>query len=51
MFVYPTRTYLQQRDQMNAAEQRLRVLRQPDERLKQETKKLKGDAEVERHRP
>jgi cell division protein FtsB len=48
VFVYPTRTFLQQRDQTNSAQQRLELLRRQTKRLQQETKKLKGNAEVER---
>ena len=48
VFVYPTRTFLQQRNQTNAAEQHLQILKQQTQNLKDETKKLSGNAEIER---
>ena len=48
VFVYPTRTFLQQRNQKNAAEHQLEVLHEQTKKLDQQTKKLKTDAEVER---
>jgi cell division protein FtsB len=48
VFVYPTRTFLQQRSQKNAAERQLEVLHQQTKRLQEQTKKLTTDAEVER---
>ncbi|HZP31621.1 MAG TPA: septum formation initiator family protein [Acidimicrobiia bacterium] len=48
VFVYPTRTFLQQRNQKNDAEHQLEVLHQQTEKLKEQTKKLGTDAEVER---
>jgi cell division protein FtsB len=47
-FVYPTRTYLGQREQIRRAEERLTVLRRQTEALERDTKRLEGDAEVER---
>jgi cell division protein FtsB len=47
-FVYPTRTYLKQRDQIQAAEERLGILQQETRALRNDTKLLEGDAEVER---
>ena len=47
-FVYPTRTYLAQREQIGRAEDRLTVLRQQTAALERETKGLGGDAEIER---
>jgi cell division protein FtsB len=48
VFVYPTRTFLQQRSQKNAAERQLEVLHQQTKMLQDQTKKLTTDAEVER---
>jgi cell division protein FtsB len=48
VFVYPTRTFLQQRSQKNAAERQLEVLHQQTKKLEEQTKKLKTDAEVEK---
>jgi cell division protein FtsB len=47
-FVYPTRTYLGQRDQIRRAEERLAVLQRQTVTLERDTKRLQGDAEVER---
>jgi cell division protein FtsB len=47
-FVYPTRTYLGQREQIRRADERLTVLRRQTAALEGETKRLEGDAEVER---
>jgi cell division protein FtsL len=47
-FVYPTRTLLDQRDQMNRANDQLNVLEQQNAKLKQEAKQLSSDAEIER---
>lgn len=47
-FVYPTRTYLKQREQIQAAESRLGVLQRETAALRRDTKRLQGDAEVER---
>jgi cell division protein FtsB len=47
-FVYPTRTYLAQRDQIHRAEERLAVLQRQTATLQRDTKRLEGDAEVER---
>jgi cell division protein FtsB len=47
-FVYPTRTYLDQRDQLHQAEERLDVIRRETAELEADTERLKGDAEVER---
>ncbi len=47
-FVYPTRTYLDQRAEMRAAEERLSVLRDENARLAREAERLQSDEEVER---
>ena len=47
-FVYPTRTYLKQRDQIQASQERLGVLQRETAALERDTKRLGGDAEVER---
>jgi len=47
-FVYPTRTFLDQRDQMNRSQQQLTVLEQQNAKLAAEAKKLGSDAEIER---
>ena len=47
-FVYPTRTYLAQREQIRRAENRLEVLRQQTATLERDTERLRGDGEVER---
>ena len=47
-FVYPTRTYLHQRQELNAAERRLQVLQQNTKSLEHDSARLETDAEVER---
>jgi cell division protein FtsL len=47
-FVYPTRTFLDQRNQMNRAQQQLSVLEEQNAKLAAESKKLSSDAEIER---
>jgi cell division protein FtsB len=47
-FVYPTRTYLDQRADTHAAEQRLALLRAENERLADEAERLQSDEAVER---
>jgi len=47
-FVYPTRTYLKQRDQIQASQERLGILQRETTALERDTKRLGGDAEVER---
>jgi len=47
-FVYPTRTYLSQREQIKRAQDRLEVLREQTATLRRDTERLRGDAEVER---
>ena len=47
-FVYPTRTFLDQRSDTNRARAQLELLRTENERLAQEAKKLKSDSEIER---
>ncbi|MFN8028342.1 MAG: septum formation initiator family protein [Acidimicrobiia bacterium] len=47
-FVYPTRTFLDQRDQMNRAKQQLSVLEEQNKKLVDQSKKLQSDAEIER---
>gem|GEM_PF-694199 len=47
-FVYPTRTYLTQREQIQASRERLGILQRQTAALERDTKRLGGDAEVER---
>jgi cell division protein FtsB len=47
-FVYPTRTFLAQRDEISRARERLDVLRRATADLEHDTQRLRGDAEVER---
>ena len=47
-FVYPTSTFLNQRSETSTARQRLARINAETQKLEQETKRLKGDAEVER---
>jgi cell division protein FtsB len=47
-FVYPTRTYLDQRKQIAGAQGRLDVLDSQTRSLERDTERLRGDAEVER---
>jgi cell division protein FtsB len=47
-FVYPTRTYLHQRRELNAAERQLAVLHDTTKALEHDSAKLQSDAEVER---
>jgi cell division protein FtsB len=47
-FAYPTRTYLDQREQIRRAEERLTVLQRQTAALERDTLRLQGDAEVER---
>ena len=47
-FVYPTRTFLQQRKEVSAAERRLEVLEENTEALRRDNRQLQSDAEVER---
>jgi len=47
-FVYPTRTYLKQRDQIQASQERLGILERETAALERDSKRLGGDAEVER---
>jgi cell division protein FtsL len=46
-FVYPTRTLLDQRNEMGRAEQQLADLRAETQRLRDAAESLEGDAEVE----
>jgi cell division protein FtsB len=48
VFVYPTRTYVTQREQIQASQQRLDVLERETATLERETRRLDGDAEIER---
>ena len=48
LFVYPTRTWIQQRRDLNAAEQRLAVLQRSTRQLERRNHLLDSDAEVER---
>jgi cell division protein FtsL len=47
-FVYPTRTWLDQRNETNKARSQLEVLRGENARLARESKRLSTDAEIER---
>jgi len=47
-FVYPTRTYLHQHRELNAAERQLQVLKDTTKGLQHDSEKLQSDAEVER---
>lgn len=48
VFVYPTRTYLQQRNQISAAHQHLAQLRRDTARIERQSRQLLTDAAVER---
>lgn len=48
VFVYPTHTFLDQRDNMNKARQQLSVLQQENAKLADDAKRLQDDAEIER---
>ena len=48
LFVFPTRTYLDQRHQLAVASQRLQVLDAQNAQLSQQVDKLHTDAEIER---
>ena len=47
-FVYPTRTFLDQRADTNRARAQLELLQTENTKLARETKKLKSDSEIER---
>ena len=47
-FVYPTRTYLNQRRELNEAQERLEVLKENTLALEHDSERLQSDAEVER---
>jgi cell division protein FtsB len=47
-FVYPTRTFLDQRADTNKARAQLSMLRAENTKLARETKKLQSDSEIER---
>jgi cell division protein FtsB len=47
-FVYPTRTFLDQRSETNSARSQLEVLRAENARLARESKRLSTDSEIER---
>ena len=47
-FVYPTRTYLQQRREISAAQERVAVLEEHEHELARDNARLETDAEVER---
>jgi cell division protein FtsL len=47
-FVYPTRTFLDQRSQTNKARAQLEVLQSENARLAHESKRLSTDSEIER---
>jgi cell division protein FtsB len=48
LFVFPTRTYLAQRQSLAGAEERLDVLQRENELLEQRISTLRTDAEIER---
>lgn len=48
VFVYPTRTYLHQRRQIQIAQERLAVLQRETASIERDTARLGTDAEVER---
>lgn len=48
VFVYPTRTFLDQRDETNHARSQLAVLQAENARLARESKRLSTDSEIER---
>jgi cell division protein FtsB len=48
LFVFPTRTYLDQRHELTVASQRMRVLDAQNAQLSQQVDKLHTDAEIER---
>jgi cell division protein FtsL len=47
-FVYPTRTFLDQRNETNKARAQLEVLQSENARLSRESKRLSTDSEIER---
>ena len=47
-FVYPTRTFLDQRSETNKARAQLELLQSENARLARESKQLSTDAEIER---
>jgi len=47
-FVYPTRTFVQQRRELHSAERRLEVLEESTRALERNNARLQSDAEVER---
>jgi cell division protein FtsB len=46
--VFPTRTYLHQRDQIDAEERRVKVLTDQNQKLASQVDQLRTDAEIER---
>jgi cell division protein FtsB len=48
LFVFPTSAVLHQRGQLNAADQRLSVLKEQSQRLSEQTRRLRSDHEIER---
>jgi cell division protein FtsB len=48
LFVFPTRTYLDQRHELTVASQRMRVLDAQNAQLSEQVDKLHTDAEIER---
>ncbi len=46
-FVYPTRTFLDQRDETDKARAQLELLQSENARMTRETKKLSTDSEIE----
>jgi cell division protein FtsL len=47
-FVYPTRTYVSQRRELNQAQRQLEVLKENTKSLEQDSARLQSDAEVEK---
>jgi len=48
LFVFPTSAVVNQRGQLNDAEERLSVLREQNQRLTEQSKRVQSDEEVER---
>jgi cell division protein FtsB len=48
VFVYPTRSFLDQRNQLHKARAQLDVLQQQSEKLANQEKRLRSDAEIAR---
>ena len=48
LFVFPTRTYLGQRQELDSAERRVEILSKENEELAARVERLNSDAEIER---